>query len=619
MKRIIILFHLVIFPWFIFAQISIPAKPASNQFNLKRTVPFIQLSPKEKPVIKPNNTGEPQPLFAGSVIPLDKDIRNKGVWDQLSDGTAIWRLGLSLQKAKGVNLSFSNFKLDTGDKLFLYSPDNKHLLGAYTKINNSTSFATEYIPGNQIIIEFNTTKTDHKLPFHLADVGNLTNIPTYGLKDFGDAGSCEIPVNCPEGTTFNNQKKGVARILLKEGSSWYWCTGSLINDTKNDGKPYFLTANHCGENANSNEYAQWIFYFNYESTDCSRPSGEPVHQSVAGSKLLASALNNTDLGTDFKLLLLDTIPLSYKPYFNGWDRSGTGSANGVAIHHPQGDIKMISTYTTPLTASGYYGSSNPDGLYWTVHWAATQTGHGVTEGGSSGSPLFSSEGLIVGTLTGGDAGCSNQSAPDYFGRFSKHWDSNGSTVSRQLMPWLDENQTGVIKMPGFDPLLQEAIPEFTSDVQKVPIGGTIQFTNLSAGPINAYHWIFEGGVPSSSNLKTPLPVRYDQIGNYRVSLEVTYTGGKKTKVKDNYIAVRSVIFPNPTKDGKIRILLGSYKQEDISISVYNELGQPLNTFNPQFERNSVRIVLPHNQNGLYFIRLTRKSKSHLYKVLNFHR
>ena len=619
MKRTGISFFLILFPWFIFAQISIPAKPAGNQLTLKQSVPIVKLTQTKKPVIKPNKNGQPQPLYAGTDIPVDNNILSKGIWNQLADGRYVWRLGFRLEKAEGVNLSFADLHLSAGDKLFLYNTDKSQLLGAYTKINNAANFATEYIHGNVIILEFNTNHKPLHLPFHLVDVGDLTNIPKYGFKDFGDAGPCEIPVNCPEGNDFKNQKKGVARILLKEGGSWYWCTGSLINDTKNDGKPYFLTANHCGENSTSSEYAQWIFFFNYESPDCSRPTTEPVHQSVSGSQLLASAVNNTDIGSDFKLLLLDTIPLTYKPYFNGWDRSGTGSSHGVVIHHPQGDIKMISTYNTALVASGYYGNSNPDGLYWTVHWAATQNGHGVTEGGSSGSPLFNSEGLIIGTLTGGDALCTDQTAPDYFGRFSKDWESNGSTASRQLMPWLDESQSGIEKMPGFDPLLQEAVPDFSSDVQTVSIGNTAQFINLSAGPITAYLWKFEGGNPATSDLKTPPPVKYNQIGNYQVSLAVTYAGKKRKKVKDNFISVRSVIYPNPTHDGKIRILLGSYKQEDISVAVYNTLGQPLNTFSPQFDRNSVHIALPHNQNGLYFIRLTRKGESHLYKVLNFHR
>jgi len=619
MKRISILLFILIFPWLVEAQVSVPAKPASQKLTYKRTLPFVELKQAQKQVMVLNKSGEPQPLYAGSAIRVDNTILSKGVWDKLSNGGFVWRLEIRLPTAQGINLSFKDVKLAKGDKLFIYSPDKSELLGAYTAINNSAHFGTEYIRGNEVVLEFNTARKITHLPFSLVEVGDLTNIPNYGFKDFGDAGSCEVPVNCPEGDAYQKQKRGVARILLKDGSSYFWCTGSLINDTKNDGEPYLLTANHCGETSSSADYAQWIFYFNYESKDCNRPLIEPTRQSVSGARLLASAVNSTAFGSDFKLLMLDTIPLSYKPYFNGWDKSGTGSPYGVVIHHPEGDIKMISTYSTPLMASSYYGSSDPNGLYWTVHWAATASGHGVTEGGSSGSPLFSNDGLIVGTLTGGGALCSNQTAADYFGRFSKDWLGNGSDSTQQLQYWLDDAQSGLEKLSGLDPLLQQGIPEFSSDVQSVPIGGTASFFNLSLGPITAYHWEFEGGDPATSNLKTPPPIRYDQLGDFRVSLSVSYATGESTKVKQSYISVRSVIFPNPTQDGKIKILLGSYKKEDISFAIYNSLGQPVRSFNPQFDQNSVTLTLPHGQNGLYFIRLTRKGVSHVYKILNFHR
>ena len=38
---------------------------------------------------------------------------------------------------------------------------------------------------------------------------------------------------------------------------------------------------------------------------------------------------------------------------------------------------------------------------FTVGWVSNANGWGVTEGGSSGSPLFNSNGLQIGTLTGG--------------------------------------------------------------------------------------------------------------------------------------------------------------------------------------------------------------------------
>ena len=83
--------------------------------------------------------------------------------------------------------------------------------------------------------------------------------------------------------------------------------------------------------------------------------------------------------------------------------------------------------------------------HWSVVWVATTNGHGVTEGGSSGSPIFNSTGLIIGTLTGGLSACSAGEAGtgtgpdeyDIYGKFFKHWDANGSTSDKQLKPWLD--------------------------------------------------------------------------------------------------------------------------------------------------------------------------------------
>ena len=35
------------------------------------------------------------------------------------------------------------------------------------------------------------------------------------------------------------------------------CTGALVNNTAENGTPYFLTANHCLGNPNT-----WVYYFN---------------------------------------------------------------------------------------------------------------------------------------------------------------------------------------------------------------------------------------------------------------------------------------------------------------------------------------------------------------------
>jgi len=125
----------------------------------------------------------------------------------------------------------------------------------------------------------------------------------------------------------------------------------------------------------------------------------------------------------------------------------------VSIHHPSGDAKKISTYTVTLTSStpNIGGSVMATNSAWRVIWSQTLNGHGVTEGGSSGSPIFSSQGLVVGTLSGGSSSCSNTSLPDFYGKFDYHWTSNGATNQTRLQPWLDPSNTGITSLQGYSP------------------------------------------------------------------------------------------------------------------------------------------------------------------------
>jgi hypothetical protein len=80
---------------------------------------------------------------------------------------------------------------------------------------------------------------------------------------------------------------------------------------------------------------------------------------------------------------------------------------GTGIHHPQGDIKKICQDINTLTKATYGGTSC---------WHISQWDSGVTEGGSSGSPIFDQNKRYVGQLYGGSATCSFL-FDDYYGRF----------------------------------------------------------------------------------------------------------------------------------------------------------------------------------------------------------
>jgi hypothetical protein len=390
------------------------------------------------------------------LLPVNLNPENSGTWETQKNGDRIWRLGIYAENALSLCLYFNDFYLPKGYKLFLYDGDKKLVKGAFTDRNNQESrlFATESIKGDYLTIELYRPEGITENPvLNISDVAyaykNGENITGFGGSDY-----CEINAACsPEGIGWQVIKKSVVRIKAKVGGGLYWCSGVLVNNTYYNGVPYLLTANHCayhGGYASPDDVNQWLFYFNYESEGCENPGSESEvdFTTMVGATKIANA--SGDIGSDFYLVRLNNdIPQDVYPYFSGWSASGIPSNSGVTIHHPEGDIKKISTYNAPLVHSSWSG--NGVSSHWRVYWVETQNNWGVTEGGSSGSPLFDDEGRLVGTLTGGQAACGpgSQNLPDYYGAFFYHWQSNGTADTMQLKPWLDPTNTGITVLNGF--------------------------------------------------------------------------------------------------------------------------------------------------------------------------
>jgi len=436
------------------AQISQGGLPKSFTFSIAPDIrEVVTIYPPALDSLKNEDNQSPVPYRFAVNIPVDLGIGNTGTWIKAPDGSSIWRLTIKAAGALALTLYFDDFELPEYGSLFVYNPIRTKLLGAFTSLNNESqkTFATELIPGDQLTMEYNNPYQEDPLPrLHVSEISYAyrgVRDPNKVTDDFGQAGKCEVNINCIEGISWQQQKKGVARVAVKRGSFSYWCSGSLVNNVRNDSKPYFLTADHCGQGATSIDLNKWIFYFNYESTSCPNPPTEPFYKSMTGAHLVANSGDGPNLGSDFYLVLLNqNIPVTWDVFFNGWSREETPSAPGVGIHHPEGDIKKISTYNDPLQPSSW--SSQPFLTHWKTTWVATANGHGVTEGGSSGSPIFDNSGHLVGTLTGGDSSCDSLYLPDYYGRFSYHWDKNGSDSLLALKYWLDPDNTNTMILGG---------------------------------------------------------------------------------------------------------------------------------------------------------------------------
>ncbi|NBW59693.1 MAG: hypothetical protein EBR41_03885, partial [Crocinitomicaceae bacterium] len=85
------------------------------------------------------------------------------------------------------------------------------------------------------------------------------------------------------------------------------------------------------------------------------------------------------------------------------------------------------------------------------HWGVLSWELGVTEPGSSGSPLFNQNRRIIGQLHGGASACGASVLSDEYGKVSVSWNPAGSTSSGQLKYWLDPNNSNASFVDGYDP------------------------------------------------------------------------------------------------------------------------------------------------------------------------
>lgn len=437
-----------------YGQLNAGGTPLTSRSDVTvQNIPVVTVSPPDLAALQLRDAQEPLPYRFAVNIPVQADFPEEGAWTTLADGSRVCLLAVEAPGAKAVSLLFDRFRLPDNGRLFIYSADRKQVLGAYTSINNDASgrFSAQLIHAGRVILEYDAPASSPLPEIRLCDVVYAyRGVPDEDeAKGFGQAGPCEVNINCEEGQAYQQVKKGIVRVQAYKNSSAYWCTGSLVNNTRRDGSPYLLTADHCYKGGTPADLLNWVFYFDYETTGCENPTLPPQERALTGATFKARAGDVSAGGSDFLLLLLnDAIPDTFDVFLNGWSRINTQPLYGAGIHHPQGDIKKISTYTEKGTSTSWTGGSIY--THWLITWAETLNGHGVTEGGSSGSPVFNSEKLIVGTLTGGGSACDSASLtePDYYGKFSYSWLSNGSDSASRLQPWLDPDSTGVETLEG---------------------------------------------------------------------------------------------------------------------------------------------------------------------------
>jgi hypothetical protein len=413
-------------------------------------------------------TGKPNPMrFA---IPHDVKVvpGEQGAWADLAGGVSEWRLEVATPDAVHLNFGFTRFRLPPSGELTIESADGKHRQGPWTHADNPASgqLWTQVLLDKAAVIVLRVATAEKAL----VDVA-LTRVG-HGYTGFGTiakhckSGACNTDVACLGDTDpWNENRRSVAAITVGGTDT---CTGSLVNNTAGDRRLLFATATHCG--ITGGNVASMLAYFNYESPTCRTPgsaaSGAPPapkpNTTLAGLAFLAATNNpfagSTPAGTrsDWTLLELASSPTqgSLNLFWSGWDRrpppttcTAPGTPSGTAglcasIHHPGVDEKRITFVEVPMTQDNISGAA---GVHWQANWdptppilpnvpapQPTSLPPGVTEPGSSGSPLYNADRRLVGVLSGGPSACgaTGTSLRDQYGGLFHAWEGVGTPTTR---------------------------------------------------------------------------------------------------------------------------------------------------------------------------------------------
>jgi hypothetical protein len=386
-------------------------------------------------------------------------------WVRLADGGSVSRIELASPVAMGLRVGLQVQALDARAELrFAGSSRPSNVVAMMTGkdiMGLADSRGVFWTPGTdgekqfiEIYLQPGIPSAGVRLQAPL-----LSHLLVNGLDDarimekagFGQSGTCNVNTVCRVaelGMPYVSAKNAVAHMsyTYPNGSSFI-CSGTLLADTVAGTQvPYFYTAHHCfagdvsgvpatsypsGFQAVANTLNT---YWKYETTACTTGVNPGSTLLAGGSDYLYS-----DPDTDGMLLRLKNTPPAGSE-FSGWDYALLpASSLVVGIHHPNGDAKKVSS------GQQLARDANQNEVAWLS---------GTTEGGSSGSGLFTADATgyhLRGGLLGGSASCANTGSlanagnRDYYSRF----DVVFAHISQYLAPATATPQ----RMNGSQPLI----------------------------------------------------------------------------------------------------------------------------------------------------------------------
>jgi len=335
--------------------------------------------------------------FALSDVPF-------GAVARTPEGGRVWSAALRSEGAFGVRIYFDNFWLPPDTELYLFNEAGK-VAGPYMGAGpfDTGEFWSHMVFGETVYLQvrqYGPSKIGrmHQTYFDIVEVGHVGQQMGASLHAFAKS-FCDYNATCVENGDCYSQvsivdpaRNAVAHMQYVKRPYVYVCSGGLLNNASNDRTPYFLTANHCISRDREAETLETYFQW---TSPCGEECPTQWVDPVGVPSMLGSSVVATNKTGDYSLLLLNGVVPSGVDFL-GWTTDEVAYSDGETLYrisHPAAAPQAYSTHDVDATAGTC--SSWPRGS-----WIYSRDVVGATQGGSSGSPVVNSQGLVVGQLSG---------------------------------------------------------------------------------------------------------------------------------------------------------------------------------------------------------------------------
>ena len=333
-------------------------------------------------------------------IPQAVSSTTQGHWSQ-SGSTRTWTYGARIAGAVSMSFHASHLSLPPSAELTVKVGTNSTTY--HTKDSSRGGLWSRPLPGDTLTLTLSISTAEASQAEVLIDSlqagyrglgGGVADHPHYQriMRAQATTASCTQNYSCNATAANAGPAQATVALLI---ANQYQCTGTLLNNTRNDGTPYILTARHCQAGklggGDPSAAASIVVYWD-AVTACGNALDSIYYDTVTQSGATTIVEQQ-----DAWLIKLDAPPVANDAYYAGWDASGTAFNGGYSIHHAMGDDKQYVGWYGAALLEHISASTLQVGYNSTFWGVINQSGN--VGAGSSGGPLFDPNNHVVGSGT----------------------------------------------------------------------------------------------------------------------------------------------------------------------------------------------------------------------------